>query len=325
MRAVLCKSYGPPEQLVTEQVDDPVAGRGQAVVDVHACGVNFPDLLIIQNLYQLKPPLPFSPGSEIAGVVAEVGDGVEEVSPGDRVIALTGFGGFAERVVCAADRLIPIPEQMDFTTAACFLLAYATAYHALRDRAELQPGEKVLVLGAAGGVGLAAVQIAKAMGARVIAAASSADKLAFCRENGADHGIDYAEEDLKRRARQLGGGGVDVVVDVVGGPYTEPALRALDWDGRLLVIGFAAGEIPAPRLNLTLLKGTRIVGVNWPVFAMANPKHNAANLEQLFAWQREGKLELQIGATYPLSEAGHALREMAERRVRGKLALVVER
>ena len=245
MKAVLCKTYGPPESLVVEEVPALKPGAGEAVVAVKAAGVNFPDVLIIQNKYQVKPPLPFSPGSEVAGIVTGVGDGVNGVRLGDPVMAFTTFGGFAEEVKVDARKLLPLPAGMDFSTAAAFGLTYATSDHALRDRGALKSGETLVVLGAAGGVGLAAIEIGRALGARVIAAASTGEKLAVCRAHGADDTINYATEDLRERIKALTeGSGADVVYDPVGGPYTEPALRSMAWRGRLLVVGFAAGEIP---------------------------------------------------------------------------------
>ena len=268
MRAVLCKSFGPPESLVVEDIASPTPGLGEVVLSVKAASVNFPDVLIIQNKYQVKPPLPFSPGSEMAGVVKAVGEGVTAARPGDAVMAITTHGAFAEEVKTEARRLLPIPPGMAFTTAAAFGLTYATSEHALCDRGALQAGETLLVLGAAGGVGLAAIEIGKILGARVIACASSDDKLAVCRAHGADDTINYAAEDLRERLKALTGGrGADVIYDPVGGAYTEPALRSIAWRGRLLVVGFAAGEIPKIPLNLTLLKGCSIVGVFWGEFA----------------------------------------------------------
>jgi NADPH2:quinone reductase len=284
--------------------------------------VNFPDVLIIQNKYQFKPPLPFSPGSELAGVVKEVGEGVGHVKPGDRVIAFTTFGAFAEEVKTEAARLVPMPEGMDFESAAAFLLTYGTSDHALRDRGELKAGETLLVLGAAGGVGLAAIEIGKTLGARVIACASSADKLDVCREHGADAVINYAVEDLRERIREITAGrGVDVIYDAVGGSYTEPALRSSAWRGRLLVVGFAAGDIPKIPLNLTLLKGCSIVGVFWGDFARREPKAFAASIAQLGAWFREGKLRPHVSQTFPLAQAAEALNLMAGRKVKGKVVL----
>jgi NADPH2:quinone reductase len=275
MKAVLCKVYGLPGSLVVEDVPSPKAKAGEVVVSVKACGVNFPDTLIIQGKYQFKPELPFSPGGEVAGVVKEVGEGVTRVKVGDRVIAFNTWGGFAEEMVVEADRTIPMPSAMDFVPASAFVLTYGTSYHALKDRADIKAGETLLVLGASGGVGLAAVQIGKAMGARVIAAASSEEKLKICRDNGADETINYGTEDLRGRIKALTGGkGVDVVYDPVGGPYSEPALRDMAWNGRFLVVGFAAGEIPKVALNLTLLKGCSIVGVFWGSFTRNEPEHN---------------------------------------------------
>ena len=324
MKAVLCKAYGPPESLVVEEVESLTPGRGQAVISVKACGVNFPDTLIIQGLYQFKPPPPFSPGGEVAGIVKEVGAGVENVKPGDRVIAFTAFGGYAEEVVADAQALIPMPDGMDFETASAFVMTYGTDIHALKDRAHLQPGERLLVLGAAGGIGLAACEIGKAMGARVIAAASSEEKLAICRQHGADDAINYSNEDLKDRIKALTGGqGVDVIVDPVGGAYSEPALRGMAWQGRFLVIGFTAGDIPRIPLNLTLLKGCSIVGVFWGSFVAREPQHNQDNLRELFGWLQEGKLRPRISARYPLERAADALNDIIQRKVTGKAVLVV--
>jgi NADPH2:quinone reductase len=300
-----------------------VAGANEVVVDVRAASVNFPDVLVIANKYQFKPPLPFSPGSELAGVVKEVGPGVTHVHVGDRVMAFTIYGAFAEEVKLEAHRVLPIPSGMDFTAAAALLLTYGTMDHALRDRGELAPGETVLVLGASGGIGIASIEIAKALGARVIACASADDKLAACREHGADDVVNYATEDLRERIKALTDGrGVDVVVDPVGGPYTEPALRSLAWRGRLLVIGFAAGEIPRIPLNLTLLKGCAIVGVFWGDFLRREPDAFAASVAQLARWYGEGKIRPHISATFPLERAADAIKAMAERRVIGKVVLV---
>lgn len=322
MKAVLCRQFGPPETLVYEDLPSPTAGPGEVVISVKAASLNFPDVLIIQNKYQFKPPLPFSPGSEMAGVVKEVGEGVKGFKAGDRVIAFTTYGAFAEEVKVEAGRLVPIPEGMDFNSAAAFLLTYGTSDHALRDRGALMAGETLLVLGAAGGVGLAAIEIGKAMGAKVIACASSADKLEVCAQHGADAGINYATEDMRERIKELTGGrGVDVVYDAVGGPYTEPALRSTAWRGRLLVVGFAAGDIPKIALNLTLLKGCSIVGVFWGDFARREPKAFAASIAQLGAWFREGKLKPHVSQTFPLAQAVDALKLMAARKVKGKVVL----
>ena len=324
MKAVLCKQFGPPESLVLEDLPSPKAGPGEAVVSVKAASLNFPDVLIIQNKYQFKPPLPFSPGSELSGVVKEVGEGVKGFKPGDRVISIAPYGAFAEEVKVDAGRLVPIPEGMDFNSAAAFLFTYGTSDHALRDRAQLKAGETLLVLGAAGGVGLAAVEIGKALGAKVIACASSADKLEVCRQHGADEGINYATEDLRERIKELTGGkGVDVVYDAVGGPYSEPALRSTGWRGRFLVIGFAAGEIPKIPLNLPLLKGSSVVGVFWGEFTRREPKAFAAGIAQLGAWFREGKLKPHVSQTFPLAQVVDALKLMSARKVKGKVVLTM--
>ena len=324
VKAVLCKQYGPPETLVVEELPSPRAGPGEAVVSVKAASVNFPDVLIIQNKYQFKPPLPFSPGSELAGVVKEVGVGVSSVRPGDRVMAFTTYGAFAEEVKTEAARLLPIPDGMDFNSAAAFVLTYGTSDHALRDRGALRAGETLLVLGAAGGVGLAAIEIGKALGARVIACASSDEKLAVCREHGADATINYAAEDLRERIKSLTEGrGVDVIYDPVGGAYSEPAFRSIAWRGRLLVVGFAAGEIPKLPLNLALLKGASVVGVFWGDFARREPKAFAGSIAQLGLWFREGKLHPHVSKIYPLEKAADALRLMAARQVKGKVVLAL--
>jgi NADPH2:quinone reductase len=322
MKAVLCKQFGPPESLVFEDIPSPKPAAGEAVITMHAASVNFPDVLIIQNKYQFKPPLPFSPGSELAGVVKEVGPDVKNVKPGDKVIAFTTYGAFAEEVKTEAARLIPLPPKMDFSTGAAFLLTYGTSDHALRDRAALKAGETLLVLGAAGGVGLAAIEIGKALGARVIACASTDDKLAVCRDHGADETVNYATEDMRERIKSLTAGkGVDVVYDAVGGPYSEPAFRSIAWRGRLLVVGFAAGDIPKLPLNLALLKGASIVGVFWGDFARREPKAFAESIQQLGRWHAEGKLKPHVSQTFPLAKAVDALKMMAARQVKGKVVL----
>jgi NADPH2:quinone reductase len=322
MKAVVCKQFGPPEALVIEDLPSPHAGPGEAVITVKAASLNFPDVLIIQNKYQFKPPLPFSPGSELAGVVKEVGAGVSAFKPGDKVIAFTTYGAFAEEVKTDAARLLPLPPGMDFVAGAAFLLTYGTSDHALRDRAALRAGETLLVLGAAGGVGLAAIEIGKVLGARVIACASSDDKLAVCREHGADAGVNYASEDLRERIQQITEKrGIDVVYDPVGGAYSEPAFRSLAWRGRHLVVGFAAGDIPKLPLNLALLKGASLVGVFWGDFARREPKPFGDSIRQLGDWYRQGKLRPHVSQTLPLEKAVEALKLMAARQVKGKLVL----
>ena len=324
MKAVLCKAYGPPESLVVEELPSPVAGPGEVVLSMKAASVNFPDVLIIQNKYQVKPPLPFSPGSELAGIVKSVGDGVTTFKPGDAVMAITGYGAFAEEVKADAARLLPIPAGMDFASAAAFGLTYATSEHALCDRGALKAGETVLVLGAAGGVGIAAIEIGKVLGARVIACASTDEKLAVCREHGADETINYATEDLRERLKSLTGGkGPDVVYDPVGGAYTELALRSIAWRGRLLVVGFAAGDIPKISLNLTLLKGCSIVGIFWGEFTRREPQRFLEAMEKLGRWFADGKLKPHISQTFPLERTAEALTMMAERKVKGKIVVTV--
>ncbi len=323
MKAVLCKEWGLPETLVVEDVPSPVAGPGEVLVEVHAAGVNFPDTLIIQKKYQYQPDLPFSPGGEVAGVVKAVGEGVSAWKPGDRVLASSTWGGYAQEIVVKAERAMPIPEGMDFVTASAYVLAYGTSLHALKDRAKLAAGETLLVLGAAGGVGISAIEIAKAMGARVIACASSEDKLALCRERGADETINYATEDLRERIKALAGGkGPDVIYDPVGGPYTEPAFRSIAWEGRHLVVGFAAGEIPKLPLNLTLLKSASVVGVCWGAFLQRDPAVTRQHLRDLFELYTSGKVKPPITKTYKLEEAAQALRDVMERRVKGKVAIL---
>lgn len=323
---MLCKAFGPPESLVIEEVDDPQPGPGQIVVDVGACAINFPDVLIIQNLYQFKPELPFSPGGEVAGVVSAIGADVSGLRAGDRVLASTGWGGLAEKVVVASSSAIPVPEGIDLVHASSFLYAYGTSQYALRDRGQLRPGEILLVLGAAGGVGLAAVELGAVMGATVIAAASSEDKLELCRQYGAVMTINYSVEDLKSRVRELtGGAGADVVYDPVGGPYSEAALRAMAWNGRFLVIGFAAGEIPKIPLNLPLLKGCSVVGVFWGAFTGREPQRHRDNVSELVSWWRAGKLRPHVSSTYPLERAGEAIRELADRKAKGKVVVTLDR
>jgi NADPH2:quinone reductase len=322
MKALVCKQHGLPDTLVFEDVADPEPGPDEVVVEMKAAGVNFPDVLIIQNKYQVKPPLPFSPGAELAGVISTVGSNVRKYKPGDRVIASTGHGAFAEKVKVSANRLMPLPENVDFDTGAAFILTYGTSWHAIKDRAALEAGQTMLVLGAAGGVGLAAIEIGKALGARVIAAASSPEKLGVCSEHGADATIDYGREDLRERIKALTDGkGPDVIYDPVGGPYAEPAFRSIGWRGRYLVVGFASGEIPRLPLNLALLKGAAIVGVFWGDYIAREPASFARDLGDLFAMVDQGRLKPHISRRYPLAEGAQALDDMMNRRVIGKVVV----
>jgi len=331
MKALLSTKVGPPEALEYADLPDPAAGEGEVVIAVKAAGVNFPDSLIIEDKYQFKPERPFAPGGEIAGVVESVGPGVTNVKVGQRVIGSLGWGGFAEKVKAQAARVLPIPDAMPFDEASAFILTYGTSYYALKDRGVVKPGEVVLVLGAAGGVGIAAIELAKAMGARAIAAVSSKDKAAFAKEAGADDTIIYPTGDLTRdQSKQLAedfkrvcGGGVDVLYDSVGGVYCEPALRAMNWNGRYLVIGFPAG-IPAPPLNLTLLKSSSIVGVFWGASVAREPELHKGNVRDLFKLYSENKIKPRISARYPLREGGKAIRALMDRSARGKLVVTME-
>lgn len=324
MKALLCKAFGPASSLQLEDIPSPTPKANEVLLDVHAAGVNFPDSLIIQGKYQFKPPFPFAPGGEAAGVISAVGDKVSQYRVGQRVMALTGWGSFAEQVCVPAYNLLPMPDGMDFASAAAFGMTYGTSMHALKQRGNLQPGETLLVLGASGGVGLAAVEIGKAMGATVIAAASSAEKLEVARQAGADQLINYREQSLKDELKKLTGGkGVDVIYDPVGGPLFEEAFRCIAWNGRLLVIGFASGEIPALPANLPLLKGASLVGVFLGAFAQRQVQDNVANFQQLFAWYAEGKLKPLVSQRYSLAEAGQAIDALAERRAVGKLVIEV--
>ncbi|MBI6724804.1 NADPH:quinone oxidoreductase family protein, partial [Pseudomonas viridiflava] len=315
MKALLCKAFGPASTLVLEDIPAPDIKKNEILLDVHAAGVNFPDTLIIEGKYQFKPPFPFSPGGEAAGVISAVGENVTHLKTGDRVMALTGWGSFAEQVAVPNYNVLPIPESMDFTIAAAFSMTYGTSMHALKQRANLQPGETLLVLGASGGVGLAAVEIGKALGARVIAAASSAEKLEVAKNAGADELINYTDTSLKDEIKRLtNGNGADVIYDPVGGDLFDQAIRAIAWNGRLLVVGFASGRIPELPVNLTLLKGASVVGVFWGSFAQRQPQDNAANFKQLFAWFEEGKLKPLVSQVYPLERAGEAIDALGGRR-----------
>ncbi|WP_421682653.1 NADPH:quinone oxidoreductase family protein [Stutzerimonas urumqiensis] len=324
MKAVLCKAFGPPETLAFEEVANPTPKKNEVLLQVHAAGVNFPDTLIIEGKYQFKPPFPFSPGGEAAGVVLEVGEKVTHLKPGDRVMGLTGWGGFAEQVAMPAHGVLPIPADMGFEAAAAFSMTYGTSMHALKQRANLQAGETLLVLGASGGVGLAAVEIGKAMGARVIAAASTQEKLDVARAAGADDLINYTEGSLKEQLKTLTNGqGVDVIYDPVGGPFFEEAFRSIAWNGRMLVVGFAAGEIPSLPANLPLLKGASLVGVFWGSFAQRQPQDNLANFQQLFSWYGEGKLKPLVSQTFPLERAAEAIAHLGQRKAVGKVVVKV--
>lgn len=322
MKAVVCTRHGPAEDLEFLDLPDPVAGPGEVVIAVRACALNFFDTLIIRDRYQFKPALPFSPGGEIAGVVEAVGAGVTALRPGDRVLAYLKWGGAREKVVAKAADVVPLPAALDFVTASTLSVTYGTAVHGLVDRGRLAAGETVAVLGASGGAGQAAIEVAKAMGARVIACASGAEKLAFCREVGADEVIDYDAEDLKERLKALTGGrGVDVVFDAVGDRFAEPAVRATGWRGRYLVVGFAAGEIPKIPLNLLLLKGCDLVGVFWGDHLTREPEAWRAEIERIVAWTVEGRLKPHVHMVRPLSETAAAIGEIAARRVKGKVVV----
>ena len=324
MRAMLCRRHGPPETLVLEDIPSLKPGRGEVVVQVKAAGVNFHDTLIIQNRYQHKPELPFSPGADMAGTVKEVGVGVRGFKPGDRVLGLLRFGGYAEEAIVPVDRLAALPANVDFVDAAAFGLPYTTSYYALKNCARLAPGETLLVLGAAGGIGAAAVQLGSVMGARVIACASSAEKLEICRRQGAGEVINYQTEDLRDAVRRLTDGhGVDAVCDPVGGKLAESALRCMAWQGRYLVIGFTSGEITRVALNITLLKGCSIVGVSRGQFMHHEPEKSRGNIDELIAWLAAGKLKPVITARYRLDDARDALNDMMQRKIQGKAVLLM--
>lgn len=323
MKAVLCKAWGPPDSLVVEDVPSPRAGKGQIVIAVKACGVNFPDTLIVQGKYQIRPEFPFSPGGEVSGLVKEVGAGVQDFREGDAVIAFSGYGGYAEEICVDASRAVPMPGGVAFDIAASFVVTYATSHHALKDIAALKAGETLLVLGAAGGTGLAAVELGYLAGARVIAAASADDKLELCRRYGARDTINYEKNDLRDALRSINDGrGVDVVYDPVGGKFAEPALRSTAWRGRYLVIGFAAGDIPKFPLNQVLLMERQVLGVYWGDSTRRDPKGSRANLNELAAWLVEGRLKPHISASYPLERAVDALNDLIARKVQGKVVLI---
>ncbi len=333
MKAALCTHYGPPEELEIRDIPSPAPGKGQAVISVKACGVNFPDVLLIQDKYQFKPALPFAPGGEVAGIVKEVGEGVSNVKPGDRVAVSIGHGGFAEEAVADPRRCLPVPPNVPFDVASSFIVTYGTSWHALTDRANLKAGENLVVLGAAGGVGLSAIEIGKALGARVIAGASTQEKVDLAKQRGADDGFVYPPTPLSRDQqkaiseeikRLTNGQGADVLYDPVGDDYAEPALRAMNWSGRYLVIGFAAGNIPKVPLNLTLLKGCQIVGVFWGASTMRDPGHAQESLHKLMGMIADGKLKPHVSAHIPLERAGEAIRLLMDRKARGKVVVTMD-
>lgn len=326
MKAVLCKAWGPPESLVLEEAPAPDCGPGQVRIKVQAVGINFPDCLMIEGKYQFKPEFPFSPGGELSGTVAEVGPGVTDVKVGDRVSAGGGHGAMAEEIVVDAHSIRPVPDGMDMVTAAAWSTTYGTSYHALKQRANLQPGETLLVLGAAGGVGLAAVELGKAMGARVIAAASSEEKLQAAREAGADACIDYSDGELKEKVKALTDGkGADVIYDPVGGPLFDQCLRSINWNGRILIVGFVGGDIPRAPTNLILLKGCQLVGVFYGSFTQREPEANADNWDELREMFAAGKIKPRISQVYALEEFAPALRCLTERQAIGKVVVEVAR
>ena len=330
MKALVSNAPGGPDSLELVELPDPDPGKGDVVIRVHAVGVNYPDVLIIEDKYQFKPERPFSPGGEVSGVIESVGEGVTSLKAGDRVLCVPGWGGMQEKIVVDASRCVPIPDAMPFDEAAAFVLTYGTTHYGLKWRGNLQPGETLFVPGAAGGVGIAAVELGKAMGATVIAGVSSEDKLAMAREKGADEGFVYPRGDLDRAAQKafsdsikgLGGGGVDVVYDAVGGDYAEPMLRALNWEGRYLVIGFPAG-IPRIPLNLTLLKSCQIIGVFWGAWTARRPDQFQESLRELFALYSDGKIKPHVSETFSLENGGDAIRTLAERKAKGKLVVTI--
>ncbi|MGE3990567.1 NADPH:quinone oxidoreductase family protein [Pseudorhodoplanes sp.] len=322
MKAVICSRYGTPDELELRDLPEPDAGAGEVVVKVAAAALNFFDTLLIAGKYQVKPDFPFSPAAEFAGTVHAVGPGVTGFKGGDRVMSYAAYGAAREYYVQKASRLVKLPDALDLERAAGLSVTYGTTIHALKDRGKLQPGETLAVLGAAGGTGLAAVEIGKLMGARVIACASSDEKCEFAKKHGADETVNYGSSDLRAELKRLGGNhGIDVVYDPVGDKYAEPALRSMAWEGRYLVIGFAAGEIPKIPLNLVLLKSCDIVGVHWGAFVAREPDNEAANMAQVVRWCADGKLSAHVHAVYPLSETAQALKDIAARKIMGKAIL----
>jgi NADPH2:quinone reductase len=332
MKAMLCTHYGPPEELELREEPSPVPGLNQVLITVKACGVNFPDVLLIADKYQFRPPLPFAPGGEVAGIVKALGEGVSNLKVGDRVAVSLGNGGFAEEVLADARRCIPVPANVDFNVASAFIVTYGTSYHALKDRARLKPGETLVVLGAAGGVGLSAVELGVAMGAKVVAGASSQEKVDLAIKHGAATGFVYPRLPLTRDQQKAlsetikehtGGKGADVLYDPIGDQYAEPALRAMNWEGRYLVIGFAAGEIPKVPLNLTLLKGCDVLGVFWGASTQRDPKRANDSLREIMKMISEGKLHPEVSAKFPLAEAGKSIRMLMDRKAMGKVVVTM--
>ena len=330
MKALLSKTPGGPETLVLEDIESPKAGKGEVVISIKAIGVNFPDSLIIKDMYQFKPERPFSPGGEVSGVIKEIGEGVTHLAVGQRVIGSCGWGGMREELAIDAGRCIPIPDSVPFEEAAAFVMTYGTSFYALKHRADPKPGEKLLVLGAAGGVGLAAAELGKAMGLEVIAACSTQEKVDFCISKGADKGLVYdrapldrgQQKTLSNQIKEISGGGVDIIYDGVGGDYAEPALRAMNWEGRFLVIGFPAG-IPALPLNLTLLKSCDVRGVFWGAAVARDPQRNAADLAEMFELYSQGKIRPHVSNAYPLDRGADAIQELMDRKAMGKVVVTV--
>ena len=326
MKAIVCKTYGPPENLVLEEIDDPVAAENEAVVQIYSASLNFPDGLQIQGKYQFQPPMPFTPGSEVGGIITSVGAGIQDFSVGDRVMATPGIGGLAEQVAVKADGLRKIPDSMDFKTAAGFAMIYTTSYYALKQRAQLQPGETLLVLGASGGVGLAAVELGKLMGAKVIAAASSDEKLDFVNRLNPDALLNYGDGELKERVKELtGGAGADVIYDPVGGDLFDQSCRCINWNGRLLVVGFASGRIPQYKANLALLKGSSMVGVFLGRFRKEDPAEYEKNFAELLGMYDAGKLKPIVTESFAMTDFVDAFNVFTERKVMGKVTLEIRK
>ena len=326
MKAIVCKTYGPPENLILEEIDDPVAAENEAVVQIYSASLNFPDGLQIQGKYQFQPPMPFTPGSEVGGIITSVGAGIQGFSVGDRVMATPGIGGLAEQVAVKADGLRKIPDSMDFKTAAGFAMIYTTSYYALKQRAQLQPGETLLVLGASGGVGLAAVELGKLMGAKVIAAASSDEKLDFVNRLNPDALLNYGDGELKERVKELtGGAGADVIYDPVGGDLFDQSCRCINWNGRLLVVGFASGRIPQYKANLALLKGSSMVGVFLGRFRKEDPAEYEKNFAELLGMYDAGKLKPIVTESFAMTDFVDAFNVFTERKVMGKVTLEIKK